>query len=183
MSDGCHGHALRSAGGCNPRIYSAGVRGSIWRGQVRVGFTHLSGFAGADQAVSVVCVRVPDRPGYRRQHFLMTRVREESVHFGTRPGIVRGLADRRGDHLRRWWCWRPPSPSWVCSRWCSWPTSASPSRLVCCWTPSSSGSCWSQPWPTTSARPSGGRRPSRPPPASSSRGPGGHRAPDLQPTP
>jgi RND superfamily putative drug exporter len=24
--------------------------------------------------------------------FLMTRVREESVHFGTRPGILRGLA-------------------------------------------------------------------------------------------
>ena len=91
-------------------------------GGVRMGFTHLSGFA------------------------------------GRRPVIP----DRR-----------------VCSR----PTSASPSRSVSRWTPSSSGPCWSQPSPTTSARPSGGRRPSWPPPDGSSRGPGGHRAPDLHPTP
>ena len=42
------------------------------------------------------------QPGIDNNMFLMTRVREESVQFGTRPGILRGMAvTRRGDHLRR----------------------------------------------------------------------------------
>jgi hypothetical protein len=52
-------------------------------------FTHLSGFAGADQSfpfVFLVALGIDDNI------FLMTRVREESVHFDTRPGILRGLA-------------------------------------------------------------------------------------------
>jgi hypothetical protein len=55
-------------------------------------FTHVFGFAGADQSFPLFAFVFLVALGIDYNIFLMTRVREESVHFGTRPGILRGLA-------------------------------------------------------------------------------------------
>ena len=55
-------------------------------------FSHVFGFAGADQSVPLFAFVFLVALGIDDNMFLMTRVREESVHFGTRPGILRGLA-------------------------------------------------------------------------------------------
>ena len=55
-------------------------------------FTHVFGFAGADQSFPLFAFVFLVALGIDYNIFLMTRVREESVQFGTRPGILRGLA-------------------------------------------------------------------------------------------
>ncbi|HEY5151123.1 MAG TPA: MMPL family transporter, partial [Mycobacterium sp.] len=55
-------------------------------------FSHVFGFAGADQSFPLFAFVFLVALGIDYNIFLMTRVREESLHFGTRPGILRGLA-------------------------------------------------------------------------------------------
>jgi len=55
-------------------------------------FTHVFGFAGADQSFPLFAFVFLVALGIDYNIFLMTRVREESLGFGTRPGILRGLA-------------------------------------------------------------------------------------------
>ena len=55
-------------------------------------FTHVFGFAGADQSFPLFAFVFLVALGIDYNIFLMTRVREESLTFGTRPGILRGLA-------------------------------------------------------------------------------------------
>ncbi len=54
-------------------------------------FDHLFGFPGADPAVPLYAFVFLVALGVDYNIFLMTRVREESAHLGTRPGILRGL--------------------------------------------------------------------------------------------
>ncbi|WP_349897833.1 MMPL family transporter [Parafrigoribacterium soli] len=54
-------------------------------------FNHLFGFPGADAAVPLFGFVFLVALGVDYNIFLMTRVREESLHLGTRPGILRGL--------------------------------------------------------------------------------------------
>jgi RND superfamily putative drug exporter len=55
-------------------------------------FNHLFGFPGADAAVTLFGFVFLVALGVDYNIFLMTRVREESLAHGTRPGILRGLA-------------------------------------------------------------------------------------------
>ncbi|WP_433875502.1 MMPL family transporter [Sinomonas atrocyanea] len=55
-------------------------------------FDHLFGFPGADAAVPLFGFVFLVALGVDYNIFLMTRVREESLAHGTRPGILRGLA-------------------------------------------------------------------------------------------
>jgi RND superfamily putative drug exporter len=55
-------------------------------------FTHIFHFAGADGAFPLFAFIFLVALGIDYNIFLMTRVREESVRIGTRPGILRGLA-------------------------------------------------------------------------------------------
>src|SRR6185312_9594240 len=54
-------------------------------------FNHLFGFPGADAAVPLFGFVFLVALGVDYNIFLMTRVREESLHLGTRAGILRGL--------------------------------------------------------------------------------------------
>jgi RND superfamily putative drug exporter len=54
-------------------------------------FNHLFGFPGADATVPLFGFVFLVALGVDYNIFLMTRVREESLHLGTRPGILRGL--------------------------------------------------------------------------------------------
>lgn len=54
-------------------------------------FNNVFGFPGADAAVPLFGFVFLVALGVDYNIFLMTRVREESVHLGTRPGILRGL--------------------------------------------------------------------------------------------
>ncbi|GAA1776700.1 efflux RND transporter permease subunit [Agromyces lapidis] len=54
-------------------------------------FEHVFGFPGADPSVPLFGFVFLVALGVDYNIFLMTRVREESLQFGTRPGIVRGL--------------------------------------------------------------------------------------------
>lgn len=54
-------------------------------------FNHLFGFPGADAAVPLFGFVFLVALGVDYNIFLMTRVREESLKLGTRPGILRGL--------------------------------------------------------------------------------------------
>ncbi|MGO4299117.1 MMPL family transporter [Leifsonia sp. RAF41] len=54
-------------------------------------FNHVFGFPGADAAVPLFGFVFLVALGVDYNIFLMTRVREESVRLGTRPGILRGL--------------------------------------------------------------------------------------------
>ena len=54
-------------------------------------FNHLFGFPGADAAVPLFGFVFLVALGVDYNIFLMTRVREESLRIGTRPGILRGL--------------------------------------------------------------------------------------------
>ncbi|HMQ64675.1 MAG TPA: efflux RND transporter permease subunit [Arachnia sp.] len=54
-------------------------------------FTHVLGFPGADPAVPLYSFVFLVALGIDYNIFLMTRVREESLHHGTRQGILRGL--------------------------------------------------------------------------------------------
>ncbi len=54
-------------------------------------FNHLFGFPGADAAVPLFGFVFLVALGVDYNIFLMTRVREESLRLGTRPGILRGL--------------------------------------------------------------------------------------------
>ncbi len=54
-------------------------------------FNHLFGFPGADAAVPLFGFVFLVVLGVDYNIFLMTRVREESLRIGTRPGILRGL--------------------------------------------------------------------------------------------
>ena len=110
-------------------------------------------------------------PGHRRQHFPDDPGpgRVGALRHPPRdPARISG--HRRGDHLRRCGAGghlhRPGcAPAGFLAEL------GFAVAFGVCWTPSSCGPCWSQPWPTTSARPSGGR-PSWPQPASRSRKPG-----------
>ncbi len=55
-------------------------------------FTHVFGFVGADSSFPLFAFIFLVALGIDYNIFLMTRVREESVRIGTRPGILRGLA-------------------------------------------------------------------------------------------
>jgi RND superfamily putative drug exporter len=55
-------------------------------------FTHVFHFAGADQAFPLFAFIFLVALGIDYNIFLMTRVREETLQFGTRTGILRGLA-------------------------------------------------------------------------------------------
>jgi RND superfamily putative drug exporter len=59
-------------------------------------FSHLFGFAGADNSVSLFVFVFLVALGIDYNIFLMTRVREESAHHGTAQGAVRGLAATGG---------------------------------------------------------------------------------------
>ena len=59
-------------------------------------FNHVLGFPGADPAVSLYGFVFLVALGVDYNIFLMTRVREESTRFGTRPGILRGLVATGG---------------------------------------------------------------------------------------
>ncbi|MBW4031873.1 MAG: MMPL family transporter [Acidobacteria bacterium] len=54
-------------------------------------FNHLLGFPGADPSVPLFGFVFLVALGVDYNIFLMTRVREESLHRGTRPGIIRGV--------------------------------------------------------------------------------------------
>ncbi|MGO1184025.1 MAG: MMPL family transporter [Micrococcaceae bacterium] len=55
-------------------------------------FNHLFGFPGADPAVPLYAFVFLVALGIDYNIFLMTRVREESLHHGTQEGVFRGLA-------------------------------------------------------------------------------------------
>jgi len=55
-------------------------------------FTHLFGFAGADQSFPLFAFVFLVALGIDYNIFLMTRVREETLKFGTRAGVLRGLS-------------------------------------------------------------------------------------------
>jgi RND superfamily putative drug exporter len=55
-------------------------------------FTHVFGFAGADPSFPLFAFVFLVALGIDYNIFLMTRVREETLAFGTRQGVVRGLA-------------------------------------------------------------------------------------------
>ncbi len=55
-------------------------------------FTHVFSFAGADQSFPLFAFVFLVALGIDYNIFLMTRVREESLQFGTRAGVLRGLA-------------------------------------------------------------------------------------------
>ncbi len=55
-------------------------------------FTHVFGFAGADQSFPLFAFVFLVALGIDYNIFLMTRVREESLEFGARQGVLRGLA-------------------------------------------------------------------------------------------
>lgn len=54
-------------------------------------FNNLFGFPGADAAVPLFAFVFLVALGVDYNIFLMTRVREESLRIGTRPGVLRGL--------------------------------------------------------------------------------------------
>jgi len=55
-------------------------------------FTHVFGFAGADQSFPLFAFVFLVALGIDYNIFLMTRVREETLKFGTREGVLRGLS-------------------------------------------------------------------------------------------
>jgi RND superfamily putative drug exporter len=55
-------------------------------------FTHVLGFAGADQSFPLFAFVFLVALGIDYNIFLMTRVREETITHGTRDGVIRGLA-------------------------------------------------------------------------------------------
>ncbi|MGV8978840.1 MAG: MMPL family transporter [Cellulomonas sp.] len=55
-------------------------------------FNHVFGFPGADPSVPLFAFTFLIALGVDYSIFLMTRVREESLHVGTREGVLRGLA-------------------------------------------------------------------------------------------
>ena len=55
-------------------------------------FNHVFHFAGADTAFPLFAFVFLVALGSDYNIFLMTRVREETLHIGTRPGVLRGLA-------------------------------------------------------------------------------------------
>jgi len=55
-------------------------------------FNHVFHFAGADTAFPLFAFVFLVALGIDYNIFLMTRVREETLHIGTRPGVLRGLA-------------------------------------------------------------------------------------------
>ncbi|MDI9914097.1 MMPL family transporter [Rhodococcus sp. IEGM 1379] len=55
-------------------------------------FTHVFGFAGSDQSFPLYAFVFLVALGIDYNIFLMTRVREETGEFGTRAGVLRGLA-------------------------------------------------------------------------------------------
>jgi RND superfamily putative drug exporter len=55
-------------------------------------FTHVFHFAGADQSFPLFAFVFLVALGIDYNIFLMTRVREETIQFGTREGVLRGLA-------------------------------------------------------------------------------------------
>lgn len=54
-------------------------------------FNHILGFPGADPGVPLYAFVFLVALGIDYNIFLMTRVREEALRHGTRPGILRGL--------------------------------------------------------------------------------------------
>jgi RND superfamily putative drug exporter len=61
-------------------------------GVCAVVFNHVFHFAGADTAFPLFAFVFLVALGIDYNIFLMTRVREETLHIGTRPGVLRGLA-------------------------------------------------------------------------------------------
>ena len=107
-------------------------------------FRHVFGFAGEDTSFPLFVFVFLVALGIDYNIFLMTRVREEAQQHGTRARRAdRPRRDRRRDHLGRASCWPARSRRSPACRWWRSPRSASRSRSACCWTPWSSGRCWS----------------------------------------
>ena len=60
-------------------------------GACAIAFNHIFGFAGADASFPLFAFVFLVALGVDYNIFLMTRVREESLKIGTRPGILKGL--------------------------------------------------------------------------------------------
>jgi RND superfamily putative drug exporter len=60
-------------------------------GVCAIAFNHIFGFAGADTSFPLFAFVFLVALGVDYNIFLMTRVREESIKLGTRPGILKGL--------------------------------------------------------------------------------------------
>ena len=60
-------------------------------GACAIAFNHIFGFAGADASFPLFAFVFLVALGVDYNIFLMTRVREESLQIGTRPGILKGL--------------------------------------------------------------------------------------------
>jgi putative drug exporter of the RND superfamily len=61
-------------------------------GASAIAFNHIFDFPGSDPSVTLLAFVFLVALGIDYSIFLMTRVREESIRSGTRPGILRGLA-------------------------------------------------------------------------------------------
>jgi RND superfamily putative drug exporter len=55
-------------------------------------FNHIVGFPGGDPTVTLIAFVFLVALGIDYSIFLMTRVREESLRIGTRPGVLKGLS-------------------------------------------------------------------------------------------
>ena len=130
----------------------------------------IFGFPGSDASLPLYAFVFLVALGIDYNIFLMARVREETLHHGTRTGMIRGLAvTGGGDHLGGDRARRARSPCWACCRSCSSRRSASWSRSASCSTRSSCARCSCRRWCSTSGSGSGGRRGSRSPTASTGR--------------
>ncbi len=107
-------------------------------------FDHVLDLPGGDPTVPLYAFVFLVALGIDYSIFLMTRVREESLHQGTRAGVLTGLSVTGGVITSAGSCWPRRSPPWACCRSCSCCRSRSWSPSGCCWTPSSSGRCWSR---------------------------------------
>ena len=68
-------------------------------------FNHVLGFPGADAAVPLYAFVFLVALGIDYSIFLMTRVREESIRHGTRPGCAAGWRSPAGSSRAPGWCW------------------------------------------------------------------------------
>ena len=150
-----------AAGGLAPMILIATVVLSFGAasGISALVFHHIFGFAGAD-SLAAACSSSSSLValGIDYNIFLMTRVREEALKYGTRPGSAdRARGHRWSHHLGRPRARRHVRSRSAPCRW--WPSqrSASRSPSACCSTRSSCVRCWSPPSTSMSAGTCGGR--------------------------
>ena len=96
-------------------------------------FEYVFGFAGSDPGFPLFAFVFLVALGIDYNIFLMTRVREETGNHGTRQGSLIALTlDRRRDHVGRHRAGGDVPRARHASRWCSWPSSASPWPWASC---------------------------------------------------